>query len=695
VCCCFLQVCCVLGQTPQSLSEYIVSEVRAALEGCRALPKAVTVGLDVELDTCAGTSLGDVHVTSLKSESERPSAQAEVEGGEALALESSCVREKEEEEEAEEEEEEEEEHTLSGSEASATWQHSQHTERLLLASVATMEYARSPVREEGGGSTDIIVYSSQLDTSRLVSSDVSVDSSQLPTAPAAVLAGGALEANEAREEGGHVRRISPVDENEEEGLSTDAETPLVEDDTLDSGETILEEEEGPRASSDAESPPVEDVHRRSTVDAETPLVDDDTLDSGETLLEDEEPGRVIFSDGSETCSPCPSVSDPADVDAAITGTQVEGEGNPCAQEVEVRTEVVQEEADPATHVAKSKCAILLVVVTLQCAVRGWRARKIARTMVLDNFAHATPARVFRVCQGVQQQIQNRQRENTSQLQDAQQQDEDPGLDQEQEQEQEGLAPPPASVSGGQQQQQQQQQSRRHRRRAAVRLQRQQKEQQQDMGESFPFGSPDAGAPAATAHENSCQELVAGAAAASAAREASAASPIVETPGVDSLQSSTQASVGAQASRKRDLEMRLLRCTPQEVKSQLAPRCLFPTSPLISGAAVNRRLSLSGKKTKTRKHADQVASVVQPEIKSESLDAPSLADTQMSTETHRQTSTPTPVKEEWLAECGVQTDAHRPGSHVEAPHTPAEKRSVHPRYVCPLRRTRQSSVLRRQ
>jgi hypothetical protein len=51
----------------------------------------------------------------------------------------------------------------------------------------------------------------------------------------------------------------------------------------------------------------------------------------------------------------------------------------------------------------------------------------------------------------------------------------------------------------------------------------------------------------------------------------------------------------------------------------------------------------------------------------------LADTQMSTEAHRQT---TPVKEEWLAECGVQTDAHIPGSHIEAPHTPAEKRSVH-------------------
>ena len=666
MCCCFLQVCCVLGQTPQSLSEYIVSELRAALQGGRALPKAVTVGLDVELDTCAGMSLGDVHVTSLKSESERPSAQAEVEGGEALALESSCVLEKEEEEEAEEEAEEEEEHTLSGSEASATWQHSQHTERLLLASVATMEYARSPVREEGGGSTDIIVYSSQLDTSRLVSSDVSVDSSQLPTAPSAVLAGGALEANEAREEGGHVRRTSPVDENVEEGLSSDAETPLVEDDTLDSGETILEEEEGPRASSDAESPPVEDVHRRSTVDAETPLVDDDTLDSGETLLEDEEPGRVIFSDGSETCSPCPSVSDPVDVDAVITGTQVEGAGNPCAQEVEVRTELVEEKADPATHVAKPEWAILFVVVTLQCAVRGWRARKTARTMVLDNFAQATPARVFRVCQGVQQQIQDRQRENTLQLQDAQQQDEEPVLEQEQEQEQESLPFPPASVSGGQRQQQHQQQSRRHRRRAAVRLQRQQKEQQLELGESLPSGSPDAGAPAATAHEKGCQELEAGA-----------------------------ASLGAQASRKRDVEMRLLLCTPQEVKSQLAPRCLFPTSPLISGAAVNRRLSLSGKKTKTRKHADQVAAEVQPEIKSESLDAPSLADTQMSTETHRQTSTPTPVKEEWLAECGVQTDAHRPGSHVEAPHTPAEKRSVHPRYVCPLRRKRQSSLLRPQ
>jgi len=659
MCCCFSQMCCVLGQTPQSLSEYIVSELRAALQGGRALPKAVTVGLDVELDTCAGMSLGDVHVTSLKSESEWPSAQAEVEGGEAPALESICVLEKE-----EEEEEEEEEHTLSGSEASATWQHSQQSKRLLSASVATMEYARSHVREEVGGSTGIIVYSSQLDSSRLVSSDVSVDSCQLPTAPSAVLAGGGLRADEAREEGGDVRR--EVDEKKEEGSSMDAEIPLVQDDTLDSGETLLEDEEGPRASPDSETPPVEDVRRRSFVDAETPRVEDDTLDSGETLLEDEEPGRVIFSDGSETCSPCPSVSDPVDVDAVITGTQVEGAGNPCAQEVEVRTELVEEKADPATHVAKPEWAILFVVVTLQCAVRGWRARKTARTMVLDNFAQATPARVFRVCQGVQQQIQDRQRENTLQLQDAQQQDEEPVLEQEQEQEQESLPFPPASVSGGQRQQQHQQQSRRHRRRAAVRLQRQQKEQQLELGESLPSGSPDAGAPAATAHEKGCQELEAG-----------------------------PASLGAQASRKRDVEMRLLLCTPQEVKSQLAPRCLFPTSPLISGAAVNRRLSLSGKKTKTRKHADQVAAEVQPEIKSESLDAPSLADTKMSTEAHRQTRTPTPVKEEWLAECGVQTDAHRPGSHVEAPHTPAEKRSVHPRYVCPLRRKRQSSLLRPQ
>ena len=211
---------------------------------------------------------------------------------------------------------------------------------------------------------------------------------------------------------------------------------------------------------------------------------------------------------------------------------------------------------------------------------------------------------------------------------------------------------------------------------------------------MPSGFPDPGALAATAHEKS-QDLESGAAAASAAQESSAASPIVETPGVRSVQSSTQTSVGAQASRKRDLEMRLLLCTPQEVKSQLAPRCLFPTSPLVSGAAVNRRLSLSGKKTKTRKRADKVAAEVQPEIKSEALDAPSLADTQMSTEAHRQTRTPTSVQEECLAECGVQTDAHRPGSHVEAPHTPAEKRSVHLRYVCPLRRKRQSSVLRRQ
>jgi hypothetical protein len=642
MCCCFSQVCCVLGQTPQSLSEYIVSEVRAALQGGRALPKAVTVGLDVELDTCAETSLGDVHVASLKSESHWSSAQAEVEGGEALALESICVLEKE--------EEEEEEHTVSGSEASATWQHSQHSERLLSASVATVEDVRSDVRKEGGGCTDVIVWSSQLDSARLVSR---VDSSQLSTASSAALAEGPLGADEAREERGDVRL--EVDEKEDQGASTDAGTPLAEDDTLDSGETLLEEEEPGRvilsdlqASTDAETLRVEDVCRRSSVDAETPIAEDASLDSGETLLEEEEPGRVIFSDGSETCSPCPSVSDPADVDSAISGTQVEEAENPCVQEEEVRTEE-EEEADPATPAAKPECAIPFVVVTLQCAIRAWRARKIARTLVLDNFSQAAPARVFRLCQGVQQHIQDPQRENTSHLQFAQQQDEEPGG------------------------QQQQQQSRRHRRRAAVRLQRQQKEQMLEMGESLPSGSPDAGALAATTHEKSCQELEAGAAAASAAQEASAASPIVEKPGVHSLQSSTQASVGAQASRKRDLEMRLLLSTPQEVKSQLAPRCLFPTSPLVSGAAVNRRLSLSGKKTKTRKHADQVAAEVQPEIQSEPLDAPLLADTQMSTEAHRQT---TPVKEEWLAECGVQTDAHIPGSHIEAPHTPAEKRSVH-------------------
>ena len=135
-----------------------------------------------------------------------------------------------------------------------------------------------------------------------------------------------------------------------------------------------------------------------------------------------------------------------DVDAVITGKQVEGAGNPCAQEVEVRTELVEEKADPATHVAK-RIAILFEVVTLQCAVRGWRARKTARTMVLDNFAQATPARVFRVCQGVQHQIQDRQCETTLQLQDAQQQDEDPVLEHDQEQEHESFPLPHASCPG--------------------------------------------------------------------------------------------------------------------------------------------------------------------------------------------------------------------------------------------------------
>ena len=82
-------------------------------------------------------------------------------------------------------------------------------------------------------------------------------------------------------------------------------------------------------------------------------------------------------------------------------------------------------------------------------------------------------------------------------------------------------------------------------------------------------------------------------------------------------------------------MRLLLRTPQEVQSQLAPRCLFPTSPLLSGAAINRRLSLSGKKTKKQKPVDEIATQIQAEIESEPLDVPTSvqAHSQASADAH--------------------------------------------------------------
>ena len=604
-------------QTPKSLSEYMVPEVREALQASNTLPKPVGVGLDVEVDTCAGRSVSDMRIASPRPAPNWPSTHGQVEGGEALVLEPNCVPKKEEEREA-----------VSNSEASGTWQHSEASERLLSASMATLEDEASEVQEEGGGSKV---------------GDVSFESTQLSTAPSSAVLDEALGAEE-------VRRAERV------------EIPGPEEGATERG-------------------------RESTAPGvDTPLVEEDTLNSGETLVEEEETGRVIFSDESQMCSPCPSVSAPADVDGAGSEKHVEAAATPRAHEDVVCS---VEEAVPATPVAMSLHAV--AVVMLQCAVRGWMARRNARTLVLDNFAQATPARVFRLCQSVNQRIQDRQHEHALQSQEAQQQHMDAGKEHQEQQEQEL-----------------QQQTRRQRRRAAMRLQRQQKEQQSALGESLPTVSPDSMAPVATTQadeQGSSPDLEAGGAeaAAPAVPQASAAAPIVATPEAalakgrgsassastlepprtdagasassQGLHSPTRSSVGTQASRKRDIEMRLLLRTPQEVQSQLAPRCLFPTSPLLSGAAINRRLSLSGKKTKKQKPVDEIATQIQAEIESEPLDVPTSvqAHSQASADAHEQTCTErtqTPVK----VECGAQTDAHRPGSRTEAPHTPAEKRS---------------------
>jgi len=70
---------------------------------------------------------------------------------------------------------------------------------------------------------------------------------------------------------------------------------------------------------------------------------------------------------------------------------------------------------------------------------------------------------------------------------------------------------------------------------------------------------------------------------------------------ESDSSAAKGSVGTQASSKRHYERRLLLNSLHEAKSQLVPRCLFPTSPLVApGAGVSRRLCLSGNKFKSAK-----------------------------------------------------------------------------------------------
>ena len=407
-------------------------------------------------------------------------------------------------------------------------------------------------------------------------------------------------------------------------------------------------------------------------EAEKAFMQDDSLDEGETLQEEEEEGRIIFSEDSHNTS-----ADLSEPHGASVGAKDSGHFMPRTRKASEGEAEIAMGFTPA--VVQQVAAELAAALTLQCAVRGWIARRRTRTVVLENFAQATPDRVFRLLKDAQEQLVHRQREHHADM-------------------------PQQHVHHHDQRRQQ-------RRRAAVQLQKHQSKVEQhnwdpmlpaslDMQEVSASGVGNASAPAAhvAVHgddsdgaatymkESDAVPIPSPAAAAShmaASSPASVASHMSVTSGstlaatrtdatgsVSSCgcHSSVRESMGAQASRKRDLEMRLLRNPPQEVKSQLAPRCLFPTSPLVGSAAVNRRLCLSSKKTRPRKW-EQFAAVGEADGTGVEMGSSAEAQTVDKSPHGEAEVIHTPAK----VECAAQTDSARIGSHSEAPHTPAEKR----------------------
>ena len=137
--------------------------------------------------------------------------------------------------------------------------------------------------------------------------------------------------------------------------------------------------------------------------------------------------------------------------------------------------------------------------------------------------------------------------------------------------------------------------------------------------------------------------------------------------------------------RRDLDMRLAGNSQHRVHEQLAPRCLFPTSPLeVGGTGVNRRLFLSSKKNKKRKQEEDRARVNLDGVQlADKRPSPSQTDVQSTFCEEAIVGDPPRAQtciEESLsparAEVAAQTDqAHSPASapyrHAQAPHTPAD------------------------
>ena len=394
---------------------------------------------------------------------------------------------------------------------------------------------------------------------------------------------------------------------------------------------VLDETDG-LAASEQSSIAAMLTDKLSEGDAGEMIGEEETLDDGETLQEEEEEGQVVFSDDSETTEVLGArCGDGFELDVSATGA------------ADMDASVLRDE--PAVQVSPVEVQAL---VKIQRAVRAWWARRHLRGRLALSHAFPEPDRV-----------QHNRAHVHDELPSLQHQEQEVGR----------------------------REKRRQRRSVAVQLQKHKHDAPDPAPQSVStsLGTPSgvgqdaagAGRPSAAAHDDvdtplrdhiptSCYGSSAPHSGASGSTLAPAQTPALES---SALASALRMSVGTQASRKREFEMRLLLDTPQEINSQLAPRCLFPTSPLDrgGGSSVNRRLCLSSKKGKaqSKQHYAGARNVVTCNA------TPSVAE-QMS----KPGKSVEECSNEWSAkaEAAAQTDPPQEGAtHTEAPHTPAEKR----------------------